>query len=174
MPKESLQSILFRYTTGFYISHPLDEWVKGQAGIDNLKNLRQFKLPAVMVQTGLKESAKVKPYKATVFDFNTRYLTSDCTSCPFYVPDLIRDGNQFVDQLGKLKRDLRINLRRSHTTVPNDLSGLCLYSQDKIGQVIPKFLVVNKRRYEQRGKFSACNSTDRLERYTQRREKVPT
>ena len=135
------------YSPRGLVPHPWDEWFHERI------------MPVVQNSQG--EDVSLDTGKTSLFSWGTRNLTNNCKNCPLFIPPT---ATETVVRALKSYRTFR------KLYVPQDLGGICIFSDTGYQRTIPKFLVGNDTT-EKRLKSCSSGDSKRMERAAKKRER---
>lgn len=82
------------------------------------------------------EIVSLDPRRLVKWDWDTKYITINCTDCPLLIPPPDSDKAAEDVHLYKMRNKLPV--------IPKNPLGICIYRNTKDGQIVSNFLIENK------------------------------
>jgi len=99
--------------------------------MERIWNLRD---QGITSQTASGEIVRISPGKDSPWDWESKYLTSDCCLCPHFI---------LPEEAQEILEAVRLCQGKAKITFPDNPRGICVVGHTSYGRTVKKFLVEN-------------------------------
>lgn len=124
----------------YLVPHPWGEWETQQRQAHIAK-------PPLQAKTILDEIIKVNTYQISPWSWQSKYLTTSCSTCPLYIPE---------NQTLLITPTLKNHLKRTKVVISEHPDGICAVGLTSFNSIIYKFLVTQHLH-----QIRACNVNEK-------------